>query len=591
MTTTRGTVSDTPVPARIAQPEGEDVVAPASPAPGRRALRWFSERRVARLIELAALLPVLATLLEVLRAPRLQFLDYWWVFYHITSADGSFRPEGLLRLQNEHPLGLPSLLYWMDARLFGGDQRVLGVVAVLLAVATVLLIRVALPKSLSPAVRASIVFTGSFLIFTLHGLHYYSRGMSGVAWLGANVLVVAALVLAFRGRWAWAMTFGILASISYGTAFAVWPVLLLVAIWNRESLARRVAPVVIGAVVAAGWLVLSWQNGLATGTAPANDLGSLLFRYLTLLGHVWTAESTAVAAVVGGAMLGGYALLLTTRAARDPQLRFWWAFALLALLACGLVALARIDFGASAALWSRYTSVSVMASLPLLVLTVAVAYPKLRDHWRRIPIVVLAAGLLGYALGAISAAQVRGENHMHALQAVSMRLGFANAFATLDWPLPDSHVLIPRMRAIGHYPFNDDFSLGCGGAELGTVLDRRSFRPVHPQTQAADGWRGRPAGELLQVENRYGPAQLFTGWFGNRDPVRCVVLADDNGKIVGGGVLHNEADIPPPRSVVPGNVAFTVIGREGAAAHIVAITDDGGLLTLPVPPAKQPDQN
>lgn len=582
-------MSDSPAPAGP-EPAGADVARPGEKyAPvSRRVIGWFTARRVAGLIQLAALLPVVTTLVEVVRAPRLQFLDYWWVFRFLFNADGSFRPEGLLRLQNEHPLGLPSLLYWADARLFGGDQRLLGIVAVLVSVATVLLVRAALPKSLSPVVRASIVFAASFLMFTLHGLHYFSRGMSGVAWLGANALVIAALLLAFRRRWAWAMVLGVLASVTYGTAFAVWPVLLLVAIWNRESRARRLAPVVIGAVIAAGWVALSWGNGLASGNAPASDLGSLLFRYLTLLGHVWTAESTAVAAVGGTAILVGYAVLLSTRAARDPQLRFWWAFALVALLACGLVALARIDFGASAGLWSRYTSVSVMATLPLLVLTVAVVYPKLREHSSRITVVVLATGLLAYALGAISAAEVRGQNKMHALQAISMRLGMANAYATLDWPLPDSDLLIPRMRAMGHYPFNDDFSLGCGGPELGSVLDTAAFRPVKPETQDDEGWRGRPAGELQKVEDRYGPATLYTGWFGTALPMRCVVLTDVGGKIVGAGVLHHLADIPPPRKLVPGNLAFTAIARAGEAATVVAITEKGLLLSLPV---QQPDQN
>ncbi|MGH3515908.1 MAG: hypothetical protein ACRDQ7_00510, partial [Haloechinothrix sp.] len=351
-----------------------------------------TEPAVARLIEIAAVLPLITTLVEVARSPRLQFLDYWWVLLRITHLDGSLYVPGLRFLQNEHPLVLPSLLYWADARLFEGDNRALGYLVVLIGGATVLVLRAALPKSLPPVLRASIVLAGSFLVFSLHGLHNFTRSMSGIAWLGANLLVIAALLLAVRGRWAPAWGLGLLACVTYGTAFPVWPALALVATMNGEPRWRRIAPLGIGAGVVLTWLSLN-EQGLAPGHEPANDFGTLLFRFLTVIGHLWTAESVALAAIAAVALLAVYAVLLTNRVARGPQLRFWWALAAHALMACGMIAMARIDYGAEAGLFSRYTSVSVLAALPALVLLTVVLHRRFHRHAHKLAIAMVAAGL------------------------------------------------------------------------------------------------------------------------------------------------------------------------------------------------------
>lgn len=77
-----------------------------------------------------------------------------------------------------------------------------------------LALRATLPKTLPPVLRASLA--ASELVFSLHGLHNYVRVMSGIAWLGANLIVVLALLLALRGRW---LT-GALACMTYGTRHA-----------------------------------------------------------------------------------------------------------------------------------------------------------------------------------------------------------------------------------------------------------------------------------------------------------------------------------------------------------------------------------
>lgn len=540
--------------------------------------RFATEPVLARLIELLALIPFVTTLIEVARSPRLQFLDYWWVLARITFADGSVNLPNVRGLQNEHPLIVPSLLYWLDAKLFDGDNRALGVLVVLVAGITVLALRAALPKALSPVVRASMVFGTSLLVFSLHGLHNYSRSMSGIAWLGANLLVVAALLFAVRGKWVPAWAAALVACITYGTAFPVWPALALVATMNGESRWRRLAPLGMGAVVILTWLAVN-ERGVAPGTQPANDLGTLIFRYLTVLGHLWTAENAAIAVFAAVALLAVYAVLLGNQVARGPELRFWWALAVHALLACGMIAMARIDYGAEAGLFSRYTSISVLASLPALVILLVVLHRRFRKHAYKLAIGAVAAGLLGYALGATTAGIIRAENQLHALQGVAMRLNMANAFETLNWPLPPSASLTPRLRALDHYPFTEDFTLGCGGVELGSKLDQDKLIELPTPEEHRSG---ELTGDVVRADVRTG-ASLFYGWVSEwRDPSRCVVLIDAEGKVTGGGVVQlRPAGLPPGLEHIPAGSGFAVLGPTERGDRIVVIRAGGAMLWLP----------
>lgn len=539
------------------------------------ARRWTSDRRLARGIELLAVLPVIAVGLDVAKAPRLQLLDYWHVLLRITNADGSLHLPGLRFLQNEHPLMLPSLFYWLDARLFAGDNRVLGYLAIVIGVLTVLLLREALPKRLPPVLRACLVVGASALVFSLHGLHNFALGMSGTAWLTANLIVVAALLLGLRGRWWLAWAAGVLACMSYGTAFAVWPALALLATMRGERWWRRLVPLAIGAAVVVVWLFL--RPEVDAGGKPANDVGTLLYTFLTVVGHLWTADTAGVAVVAGMLILFGYAAMLTVPAARARHLWFWWALALHATLASAMIATARIDFGTDFGLSSRYTSLSVLASVPLLVIVASVGFVRARRNARRIALAALAVGALGFVLGSPTATTVRSALSEMPLQAVAMRAGLGDE---LGVRLPSSAALNPRLEAMGHYPFTDDFTLGCGGPELGSKLDLAKMSPL----PAADGSKQtEPAGWVDRVEPR-GRASLIRGWAtgASGDPVGCVVYADATGKITGGGQYHlPRPDVASTLSWVASDTGFAVIAPTDPNGRVVVILDSGRMLWLP----------
>jgi hypothetical protein len=556
--------------------------------------RLAVSRWLPRSVASVAAVPAILMLLEVSRAGRFQHIDYLFHLVRITNPDGSFKPFDLENyFSNEHVLGLPTVLYWINIELFAGDNRTLGVFVVVMAALTVLALGAALPLGLPPLVRAGLLVAASTLVFSPHGLWNFTRAMSGAAWLTANLLVVLALLLASRGRWWPAWSLALLASLTYGTAFAVWPVLALLAVLRRDPWWKRLLPLVAGAAIVSVWL--SYRPSAPLADSPVSDPASLLYYFLAVIGKLWTTDNGGVAATAGAIVLGVYGVLAATKTARDPRLWFWWALACHALLYSGMIALARVDFGDEVGLaTARYASASILMAVPAIVLLAFVAHRRLDARGHRITVAVVLAGLLGYALGAPYAVEERTANKIHHVEAVAVRGGFSDAYRR--YPLASD--LVPRLRALGHYPFTDDFTLGCGGPELGSTLsltDMTRLLPAHGNKRPR-----RAAGAVDSVEPRdpapffHGdPVPIFRGWAHDReDPVRCAVIVDDGGKIVGGGVTGVvRSDIALEYAGVAPDSGFVVIGPAGPDSRIVVIHRSGAMRWLPAEvPAPVPDE-
>jgi hypothetical protein len=538
----------------------------------------LSDRVIARLVELIALVPPLAIVLEVARSGKLQWLDYWYVLIRITNPDGSFRLGGIFTPQNEHPLMIPSLLYWADARLADGDNRVLGYVVILIAAGAVLLMRAALPKTLPPVVRAALVVAASALVFSLQGLHMYVRSMSGAAWLTANLFVLASLVLASRRKWLGAWGVGILATASYGTAFALWPALAVLAALHKERWRTRLVPLGIGVVLVGVWYVL--KPAVWVGGAPTHDIGSLLYTFLTIVGKMWTADNAGVAVIAGVVSLVVLAVLTTNKTARDERLRFWWALAVYGVLACGMIATARVDFGTDFGLTSRYSSLAVMVSIPLLVILSLVLYKGVRRNAQKIAVAVVGLGMAGFTLGVPTAALLHAQIKEHPIEGVAIASGYGDVLGPV---LPPQDLLRPKLEALHAYPLNGTFSLGCGGPELGSTidLDKTTALPL-PGPRSPD----EPSGLIETVQPR-GDASLIVGWatgglHQDSDQVRCTLVVDGDGKVVGGGVSRLvRSEVTAKYWGLPPDVGFRAIGPVTDETRIVVVYTSGAMRWLP----------
>jgi hypothetical protein len=229
----------------------------------------------------------------------------------------------------------------------------------------------------------------------------------------------------------------------------------------------------------------------------------------------------------------------------------------------------------------------VLVSLPLLVITGTVVHGFAKRHWRKLAVAFGVAGVLGFALGVPTADTVRAEDADHEIKSVALRAGYLNAFG---WALPpEGHQLVPRLEALGHYPFNDDFTLGCGGPELGDTIDLTGVKemgfPTGGRTPAS------PAGVVDKVELKPG-SRLVWGWAtGVKDPVRCTVLVDSSGKVVGGGVSDRvRSDIAQQYLGINADTGFGMVGPDEDDLRVVVILESGAKRWMPAEVPDDEDQ-
>ncbi|MDA3626729.1 hypothetical protein OU415_14880 [Saccharopolyspora sp. WRP15-2] len=486
------------------------------------------------LLGLSAIVPPLLMLREVLRYPQMHFYDYWWVLLDLTNDDGTLRPEALLGFRNEHPFVLPSLLFWLSARYGHGLNQPLGLVIIAFGVISVLLVWAMLPKELNRWQRAGLVAATSTLVFNPHGIHNYVRSMSGASWILALMLVLAALLAMQRHHRLWAIVFGLLASISYGTSFAVWPALSLLA-WLRGDRRKWVAaPMAVGLVVVAAWLVLRGPQG-GGGASPTDDPAQALLAGLSMLGMVWTGTEPAIALIAG---VAGIAALVMHAQQQTPEQRRnaapWWGLAVYALGCAVMISGSRAAFGETAGLQSRYNSMTAALWIALLVIVVAwPRLPKLRT------VTVAGTVLATVALGAPMAQSVRSDAPNQDLLAIAARIGHPDAF-TDRFPEPDR--LLPRLQALGHYPFSPEFTLNCpDGLELGDRVSTANWRQPSQGAFREPRPDGRDVILNVETDQVQGGARMLKGWaISGIERASCVAVLDQSGTVIGGGVV----DIP-----------------------------------------------
>lgn len=101
------------------------------------------------LIGVFGVLPVIGVALEIAGAPRLHFLDYWTVLTQLTNDDGTLIPRALVKYHNEHPMFVPALIFWLDAKFLGGNNHALGALTAVFALGLAVVLNRMLPRTLA----------------------------------------------------------------------------------------------------------------------------------------------------------------------------------------------------------------------------------------------------------------------------------------------------------------------------------------------------------------------------------------------------------------------------------------------------------
>ncbi|KFU82040.1 hypothetical protein SAMN04489729_1550 [Amycolatopsis lurida] len=503
-------------------------------------------------------------LFTAVRTPKMHvLLDYWHVLAKITDDNGDLLFGQVFTYHLDQPFVLPSLLFWADAAWFGGDNRILTMLTVLLVAGIVACLYSMLPNSLSTATKAVVLTGFSWILFSSHAAELWLQGTNGISWIPAVFFCVLAIACAHRGlTWAAGIA-ATLGCLSFGAALPIWFVLALIAWLRKDSRLRVLIPGAIGVLVVAAWFLTkpSGQQSLATSSF---DLDGRLSVFAAALGGLWSADVAVVAVIAGGITIA--ALVHLGRVA-NPRTSGWIAIAAYAVLLAGMLALGRTTAhvaGGNVGLISRYVIVGALATSALLAL-VAINRPQ----WplRQLLIATVTIALVTHAIGGTKAERVRHDYSPLNLAAIALRVDAPTVLDTLHI----QRAAAPAARSLGAYPFNDTFTLGCGGPELGSHLP--SSAPLPHGTDPGDtrGETGTPlTGDTV-----------LSGWTtigGAR--ADCILVVDQNDIVIGGGLIGLPSSVAKTTTAAPEGMAWQAVAPPGATIDGVIAVKNGSLYRL-----------
>ena len=171
-------------------------------------------RRAAQCVVAVVVAVPVVRMFELVRGvSAMPYSDYWIIFGGLVRADGSVDLGDLLVRHNDHPLLVAKSLYALNLQLFDGSNATLALAVLLVGILQLVAVGVLLARSrLSFAERSLVLILSSVLLFSMNGAWNYVLAMSGAAWLTANVLVLAAIVLRQHDRTWGAFALGVLAT-------------------------------------------------------------------------------------------------------------------------------------------------------------------------------------------------------------------------------------------------------------------------------------------------------------------------------------------------------------------------------------------
>jgi len=519
-----------------------------------------------------AAIPFLLALAEAIRAPKLNFGDFWLLIGKGTTETGAIRPSALFELHNDHPAVLVHLVFWLDAKLFAGHNNPLGLFSVGLALLIFVALVLVLPRALTGTTRLVVIVAMSALVFSSAATEYWGIGMSGAHWMLGLAPSVLALAAAHRGRTVLASALGLIACIGHGAGFPVWAGLLLIAWLRREKAWRLVLPVVLGAAVLVVWVLAGDGRSYAAPFILGAD--TYLSAVLTTLGQV-LAPTAVDFALVTGTAIAALLVIFTVLAVRDRQrgddleVRDVAAFVGLgvyALLAAVLIGLGRGRMGATEGLAPRYAGIALLAVVAVVVLAAA------RKPRPSSPVVAVAltVAVATFAIGSNWATATRNKYPTQPVLAVAMHVG-ADSTVLQMFAYPK---FVPVLRQLHVYPFTEDFTLGCRGPELGSSVNLGEVPDLPGPAPDKKTAGAVETGEVV------GDADIL-GWaMVDGATPDCVLVVDAAGKVVGGGAVGL-----PRRDVLQvvnatGRAGWRAVAAPGTKGGTVLVSSHGQLYKI-----------
>lgn len=479
--------------------------------------------------------------------------DYW-PDIHDLILNGSIHitPYTLYVHNNEHVIALPKLIYAINIILFGGSNYTLSLAVCVLSLAVGVILARALARTTHLDTQQntlSVLLIGtlaSLVAFTPLAAHNFVMGMSGIAWVGSNLLTLGAMYLCFRDNQSTriiivASILCVLAAQCYSTGV---PALLLVGIQlvlQRNKWWQGLIIAVIGIILV---LVVYIYQPVPQGHGPRTFSPLVVAQFvIAFLGSGLTSY-IEVARVWGAAGLVLFSWFFVGALLRQrrlsPAQAFWAAVGGYVIVAGIMAAVGRADrFGVEDAMASRYATVPSLFWAALVGMFFATRLGEAKSSPFRHLAVVAALGFVASTTMLVGG--VPRINHYLAratlkpVAALSVYLGARDESAikvAVD-QIPSQVIDIRQeLASIGHVPFNGYFhdcprpgniirvaTSATSGTPFG-FLDTGARIPNSPFVKL-QGW----------VSDSNG--QGYTGSFAR---ARCIAITNGAGVVYGLGV-------------------------------------------------------
>jgi hypothetical protein len=493
---------------------------------------------------LVALMPAGYILYLALNSGELPSNDYWSILARIYSRNGfSTDVADWLSRHNEHVMSVTYIVYALNIIATHGSNIGLTLATWLFALVQLALLVALLPREVWNSFISSVVLVLSMaaFVFTPSAAHNWILGFSGVAWIGANMFVIASIFCLARfflsGRWAWAAcsaSLALLASLTYTTALALWPVLCVGLILVRVR--WRFVMLYVGLTAAVYFAYFSGYETPGFHPSPVySKIGDLLLYVSAYLGGVFTTsfEMAVIIGVVGLAISALMFAILLFRVSHKIRVIVipWFLIQGYILGTAIMAAVGRSGIGLDQAVQSRYATLPALFWIGLIVTMILFWRSLGTNRLRRqlaLAFMGIAAVLLIVSMYRVGAERVRALSARVSLQSaalLSVQLGIPDEQAIMLSITPAAHSFlhnIPTLVARGHVPYNKEDNL-C--AEIDRQLDQNmlDFTSQH-----------RIQGYFDFLDRYADNGARVVGWAYDPDhQVKCIVLVNQEGIVRG----------------------------------------------------------
>ncbi|OCQ89594.1 hypothetical protein BCD67_13460 [Oscillatoriales cyanobacterium USR001] len=539
---------------------------------------------------IAISMPAAYILYLISQSGDLSNFDYWWITWNFYSIDGfSTNPLNWIFRANEHFLLIPSILYAFNIIVTQGSNIGLSLITWIFAWIQCHLLIAMLPLNFrqKPLQFIFLILCISIFTFTPAAAHNWMRGFSGVAWLGANLFVIASIFCLKKNveittsqpkhiianlvgagspeyksthpdiykpaphnniqtclkrhgdyyKWViGSIIFAILASMSYSTSLALWPVLCIFPVLLRLP-KKIIISYIITAILVVGTYFLTYKTPANSPSLAKLNIFDIINYIPVYLGGIFSNNVTisltiGIIGLIAATAFGLY-WLLSKKHSKTLEYLPWLSIEIYALATAFMAAVSRSGFGVEQATASRYASLPAMFWMSLIVLTILWLQqwqlnPKIQWQWLTPLLIIVTFSIISmYKIGSETANAIAYRATYQPLVALSLQLGITdiNLIQERIGNKPAAFVgLVDALKANNLVPFNRDVKKHNFCAEIDEKIDPNLL------SSPKDGVPG-----YFDIVTKFTPtAARVIGWVGDpQKNVKCIAILNQENIVRG----------------------------------------------------------